>query len=308
MVFFINFAYNIKTARRKMLEIDHKHRTSSNEFESHSPQSHVVIGESDLRGFTEWWESRLPSWLVLYCIKGEAKMSMAFKPYTFKEGMATIIPADCYPEVESASEDFKVFYIFADREFVNQSLFDIPRHFYDAIYIHPILPDAHYSDKWKVMLESIFNDTGNIYLMPLLSNLFRAYVLDFYDKWRKQFGDPSDEAQRSPSEKICIKFYDLVFDHYREERRIAFYAKELCITSSYLAVVLRKIGGESPKEAIDRQVTMDIKYMLRNTNMNNKEIAEYMHFPDTSYMCRYFRRQTGKSPSEYRNAETSELY
>lgn len=288
-----------------MPESNHNSQLATDGHKDRALQSQLVIGESDLQGFTEWWESNLPSWLVLYCIKGEAKMSMAFKPYTFKEGMATIIPTDIYPEVTSASDDFRVFYIFADRDFVNQSLFDIPRHFYDAIYIHPFLQDAYFSVKWTVLFESIYKDTGNAYLMPLLSNLFRAFVLDFYDKWERQYSKLDDGEKRRPAEEICIKFYDLVFDHYREERSIAFYAKELCITPSYLAVVMREFGGETPKAAIDRQVTMDIIYMLRNTNMNNKEIADYLHFPDTSYMCRYFRRQTGYSPSEYRGLQVS---
>lgn len=277
---------------------------------NHNPQlstlnSQLVIGESDLQGFTEWWESNLPSWLVLYCIKGEARLSLGYKSHIFKQGMATIIAPDFYPAITSATDDFMVFYVLANRDFVNKSLFGIPKNFYDAIYLQPILKKAHFATKWKEMFESFYKDSGNAYYNAILSDLFRSFILDYYDKWERQYNKLNDEDKRSPTEEICNKFYDLVFDHYREERSIAFYAKELCITPSYLAVVIKQIGGESPKAAINRQVTMDIIYMLRNTNMNNKEIADYMHFPDTSYMCRYFRRQTGYSPSEYRSLQVS---
>lgn len=62
----------------------------------------------------------------------------------------------------------------------------------------------------------------------------------------------------------------------------------------------RQVCHETPKQAIDRQVTMEMKYLLKNTNMTAEQIADYLHFSDTSYMCRFFRRQTGLSLSEYR--------
>lgn len=269
-------------------------------------QAQILIGESNLHDFTSWWESHLPSWLILYCIKGSAQLSFGTKPYAFGKGMATIMPPDSYPAVNSASDDFLVFYILIGRDFANRSLFDIPRNFYDAIYVQPILRNADFAAKWKTMFEGISNDSSNSYSKPILSALFNAFVLDFYDKWQRQYRKFKDGTKRSPAEQICIKFYDLVFDHYREERSIAYYASQLCITPSYLAVVMKEFGGESPKEAIYRQVTMDMIYMLRNTNKSNKEIAQYLHFPDTSYMCRYFRRQTGFSPAEYRNMQITE--
>ncbi len=45
---------------------------------------------------------------------------------------------------------------------------------------------------------------------------------------------------------------------------------------------------------------LEIKTLLNTTSLPLKEIAAVMHFPDTSYMCRYFRRKTGMSFKEYR--------
>lgn len=56
----------------------------------------------------------------------------------------------------------------------------------------------------------------------------------------------------------------------------------------------------SPKELIDRQTVTEIKTYLVNTDMSVKHIASELNFEDVSYMCRYFRRQTGMSPMDYR--------
>lgn len=58
----------------------------------------------------------------------------------------------------------------------------------------------------------------------------------------------------------------------------------------------------SPKQLIDKQTVSEIKSCLINTDMPIKAIATRLHFEDASYLCRYFRRQTGLSPEAYRNS------
>ena len=55
-----------------------------------------------------------------------------------------------------------------------------------------------------------------------------------------------------------------------------------------------------PKELIDKQTVTEIKSFLINTDMTVKSIASELHFDDVSYMCRYFRRLTWVSPTDYR--------
>ncbi|MBC5633202.1 helix-turn-helix domain-containing protein [Parabacteroides hominis] len=43
-----------------------------------------------------------------------------------------------------------------------------------------------------------------------------------------------------------------------------------------------------------------MKALLSSSDISIKEIAEQLHFEDTSYMCRYFKRHTGIPLSEYR--------
>lgn len=94
-----------------------------------------------------------------------------------------------------------------------------------------------------------------------------------------------------------------LFDHFREHRNIAYYADILCITPNYLAMIVRKICNETPKQAIDRLITLEMKHLLRNTTLTIEQIADQLHFPDTSYMCRVFRRQIGVSPLKYREKD-----
>jgi YesN/AraC family two-component response regulator len=47
-------------------------------------------------------------------------------------------------------------------------------------------------------------------------------------------------------------------------------------------------------------VGVDIKHMLKNTNLSIKEITDELNFPNMSFFGKYCRNHFGISPSEYR--------
>ncbi|MDE7005047.1 MAG: helix-turn-helix domain-containing protein, partial [Alistipes sp.] len=76
----------------------------------------------------------------------------------------------------------------------------------------------------------------------------------------------------------------------------------LCISTRYLSTVVRSIAHSSVKEFVDRAVVLEIKMLLQSSDLSVQEIAYRLHFPDQSYLGRYFKNHTGMSPTEYRNA------
>ena len=55
------------------------------------------------------------------------------------------------------------------------------------------------------------------------------------------------------------------------------------------------------KEFIDRAVVLEIKMLLKSSDLSVQEIAYRLHFPDQSYLGRFFKKHTGESPTEYRS-------
>lgn len=259
-----------------------------------------LIGESDMADFTPWWESHLPAWLMLCCLEGEAELALEFKSRTFSRGMMAVIAPDMFPAFVGRSGDFRAFYCLVDRDSAEGLFHDFPKNFFDAIYAEPIVQVGEAMGHWRSMLGDIYEERTNAYRQTILSDLLHAFILDYYNRWEQQYGTFPLEGEKHPAEVICWNFYNLVFDHFKEHRDTAFYADRLCITPNYLAMVTRRVYHETPKQAIDRQVVLEMKYVLRNTEMTAEQIAAYLHFPDPSYMCRFFRRQTGLSLSEYR--------
>ena len=55
------------------------------------------------------------------------------------------------------------------------------------------------------------------------------------------------------------------------------------------------------KSIIDKHVILEIKVLLKSTNLSVQEISNQLCFPDQSFFGRYFKKHTGLSPLQYRN-------
>ena len=54
---------------------------------------------------------------------------------------------------------------------------------------------------------------------------------------------------------------------------------------------------------IDEQLTAEIKVLLDDPHLSVTEIAQHFNFPDQSYLSRFFKKNTGMSPKEFRSQE-----
>ena len=102
------------------------------------------------------------------------------------------------------------------------------------------------------------------------------------------------------AEEDFKQFTHLLGEHFREERSVGFYARQLCITPKYLTTLIKRISGQSVSEWIDNYVILEAKTLLKYSTMSIQEIAYYLNFPNQSFFGSYFKRNTGMSPSQYK--------
>ena len=80
-------------------------------------------------------------------------------------------------------------------------------------------------------------------------------------------------------------------------------AKDFGISTKKVIETFAELTGETRKEMIDKWIVHEIKLMLMFSDLSLQQIADRMHFPDQSYLGRFFKRHTGSSPLAYRNAK-----
>ncbi|MDD6563503.1 MAG: AraC family transcriptional regulator [Clostridiales bacterium] len=78
---------------------------------------------------------------------------------------------------------------------------------------------------------------------------------------------------------------------------------DLCgISVDHFRHNFRKYFGISPKKYISEQKIKTIKEMLLNSNDNISTIASKTGFYDANYFTRFFKKETGNTPSQYRKS------
>ena len=109
-----------------------------------------------------------------------------------------------------------------------------------------------------------------------------------------------DSPIHNRAEEYFRQFTELLGEHYKHERSVGFYARQLCITPKYLTTLSKRISGKSVSEWIDNYVILEAKTLLKYSNMSVQEIAYYLNFPNQSFFGSYFKRNAGMSPSQYK--------
>lgn len=112
----------------------------------------------------------------------------------------------------------------------------------------------------------------------------------------------SKRLNRSRKEELMAKFIILVGENFREYRQLGYYSDKLFISTKYLSSIVREISGRSAAEWIDSFLIMESKVLLKTTDLSIQEIALKLNFSDQSVFGKYFRNNTGQTPTQFRKS------
>ncbi|MER7671473.1 AraC family transcriptional regulator [Kitasatospora sp. NPDC096128] len=81
---------------------------------------------------------------------------------------------------------------------------------------------------------------------------------------------------------------------------VASTAQELGVSPGHLQTLVKQATGRTPGGLIRRQQTLEAKRLLACTDLTIRQVAKEAGFADPAYFCRFFRRETGMTPGEFR--------
>lgn len=134
-------------------------------------------------------------------------------------------------------------------------------------------------------------------LTAILLTLVRGLRLDQIDK---------DGATRQAI-RLADRFRDLIHKHYRENLRLQDYASRMAVSPTQLRTACLAATGLSPIKLIHARIVMEAKRNLIFGNMSIEQIAYSLGFVDAAYFTRFFRKEVGLSPGQFRSASREQL-
>ncbi len=127
------------------------------------------------------------------------------------------------------------------------------------------------------------------YLTVLLTYLSRLYTEQF-------------TSNETSADKLLLKdFQARINECFRELHEVGDYASLLHISAGHLSEVVKMQSGKPAIKHIHERLVLEARRLLFHTNNSLKEIAFDLGFSEASYFNRFFKRETGVTPADYRH-------
>ena len=81
---------------------------------------------------------------------------------------------------------------------------------------------------------------------------------------------------------------------------VKYFAEQICLSPNYFGDLIKSTTGKSAQERIQSQITDMAKEAILNPNLNTKQIAEMLGFQYPQHFLRFFKKQVGCTPKEYK--------
>ena len=103
-----------------------------------------------------------------------------------------------------------------------------------------------------------------------------------------------------PGNTLVNQFLERVFDRSRKPGKVSDYADALCITPNYLNRLVRAQTRHSAMDWIEISRLNLAKTLLKQGRLQIAEIATAVGIDDQSYFTRFFKKNEGCTPTQYR--------
>ncbi len=104
-----------------------------------------------------------------------------------------------------------------------------------------------------------------------------------------------------PADATVAQLRGLLDEFFRDERQLSFYANKLGMTVDRLNDHVKRATGVTAGHLIRQRVLSEAKRQLVFTMQPIADIAKELAFADPSHFARFFRKQTGTTPHDFRD-------
>lgn len=240
---------------------------------------------------------------IILCTGGRKELQINFADYTLTPGSLTFIYPNSMWRPLATSSDFEAHYFSIQGTSAKEwnAFIDLDTVFSLSSYIakHPhtqlSLDETQVMTQYLNLLKSRYEANAQAIIIRFILSAFTLELNRIFTAREK-----SDRSKISRQEDILWKFLTLLKQYHKEERTVNFYADKMCISPKHLSSVIKQMSHKTAHEIIADFVTMTAKRLLKATTMSIQEISDELNFANQSFFGKFFKQNTGQSPSAYR--------
>jgi len=217
--------------------------------------------------------------------------------YSEQHTVGVIFPNHALATV-SKTDDYLATLIIVDASVLNDPMLQIIKHLRYRYEPHPCVKlDKH---EYKMIMNVVegMMETARINIVDRRTLMVRQleFLLRFLSYYRSQKMNEANTDKR-----VSTRFRNDLAKHFRQHRDVGFYAEQACLSAKHFSTVIKEETGRSASYWIHTHIVAEAKMLLHiRRDLTVQTIADMLGFDEQATFSRYFRRETGLSPSEFR--------
>lgn len=266
-----------------------------------------IIIIDNIKKLAEPSPTRLRMNLLVIVKSGKAQVRLNERPVTIAANQVLLSPPGAVFNDFLFSPDFEFKVVFLSNRIIQSFLREKMSVWNEVMYVYkmnvvslrPIDISFFFSfyDALRICIDTP-ND-GNPYRTEVIQSLLRGAFLGLCGSLKNMLPASSQSAS-TPVDALFRRFLDIVNKSPLTHRSVEDVASELCVSPKYLSAVCRKLSGKSANEWMREHLLEEIRYYLKNTDMQFKQISDRLGFSNPSFFGKYVKKYFGMTPSALR--------
>lgn len=242
-----------------------------------------------------------PDYVICMCHRGTMSVVYdSFEDVNRPRSVVVVFPNHALTMIEK-SPDFRASLIVVSASVMSDPMLQIIKHFKYRYEQQPRVMLNDHDFKILKRIVEVMKETSGLDIPNRRTVMVRQ--VDFFLRMLNYYRQKTLNDETA-TERISAQFQAALNDNYRKHRNVAFYADIACLTPKYFSTVIRKQTGMSASYWISSRVMAEAKRLLHTLpNHSVKAIADMLGFSDQNDFSRFFKKESGMSPSEFRNMD-----
>ena len=243
---------------------------------------------------------------ILFVKKGSGRISIQIKEIIVNENSVVLSEKKSVFKFHALSKDFEARAVVYKNEFIEKlglklNKLKVFKHFKTHINKTALLPNEEFNLLWTqldLMAAILENKVPLSYNEDVIEHLFSAFVYSVSSSLLKQ--EKMETNLMTRQEEITFEFIKNVFENFRNEKTLQFFADQQQLTIRHLSSVVKGVTKKTANQVISEFVMNEAKILLSTTQKPIFTIATILKFSDSYAFSHFFKKHEGISPIQYR--------
>lgn len=233
----------------------------------------------------------------MFIVDGCAERQLGIEYHSLTKNDFVWVPKLSVSTTEHYSTDLKGFYCHFSDDFIEANSFFLGWRTDTSLTSRTRVPEE--TARRIILLLSeiveLYNNSWESH-KDVVSQYLKAVLLEIYIVAKEQLPLSNKDTKKS----LTSRYIRLINSDFKKQSSIADFAKRLNVSPNHLNKTVKDGTGKTAQEIRNEVLLQEAKVKLIQTIQNVGEVAFELGFNDSSYFGKFFKKQTGMTPLEYR--------